>query len=146
MNTLSYYNRQKEDWSENELTILKEEYEIKELTISQIADLHKRTPGSISYRLKQIGLLGNSQDARGYPEYKTSSLYKEIVECGKKYEKTKKKDIKTVELQNSNSQNSKEFLEIKIQYLELKNDVLNMRNDIQEILRLMKHIYTLDQE
>jgi hypothetical protein len=56
MNGLEYYNRQKEDWGDKELQDIRTEYEIQEMTISQIADIHHRTPGSISYKLKNLGL------------------------------------------------------------------------------------------
>lgn len=53
MNRLEYYNRQNHSWDENEIQSLKSEYE-KEMTISEIADIHHRTPGSISYKLKNM--------------------------------------------------------------------------------------------
>lgn len=83
MNKLEYYNRQKEPCEDNELNDIKTEYESKEMTISQIGDIHRRTPGSISYKLKNLGIISDNKLARGYLEYKDSSLYKEIVETGK---------------------------------------------------------------
>jgi hypothetical protein len=91
MNSLEYYNRQKESWEDNEIQQLKSEYEIKEMTISEIADIHHRTPGSISYKLKGIGIITHNTLARGYDNYRNSDLYKEIIEKGK----------------NSNDQNEK---------------------------------------
>ena len=83
MNSLEYYNRQKDSWEDNEIQQLKSEYEIKEMTISEIADIHHRTPGSISYKLKGIGIITHNTLARGYDNYRNSNLYKEIVEKGK---------------------------------------------------------------
>jgi len=42
------------------------------MTISQIADIHYRTPRSISYKLKKLGLISNNILSRGYYEYKNS--------------------------------------------------------------------------
>ena len=48
MNSLDYYNRQKESWGERELDDLKREYLTNELSIIEIGDIHRRTPGAIS--------------------------------------------------------------------------------------------------
>ena len=84
MNGLEYYNREKEDWSDKEVQDIRTEYETNEMTISQIADIHNRTPGSISYKLKNIGLITHNTLSRGYLDYKNSNLYKQIVEVQKK--------------------------------------------------------------
>jgi hypothetical protein len=84
MNPLDYYVRSKETWSDSELSDIKLEYETKEMTISQIADKHRRTPGCISYRLKSLGIIEHNTLARGYAEYKSSDLYKEAVASYKK--------------------------------------------------------------
>lgn len=84
MNNLDYYTRQKEFWNETEIKNLKTEYEISLLTISQIGDIHRRTPGSIGYRLKNLGIVENQTLSRGYLEYKNSDLYKQIVSSEKK--------------------------------------------------------------
>jgi hypothetical protein len=78
MQTLEYYNRSKEKWSDEESQQIKKEYEIDLLDILQIAIKHKRTPGCIGHKLKDIGILTNHSMARGYDEYKSSILYKEI--------------------------------------------------------------------
>ena len=83
MNKKEYYTRQKNVWEEKELELLRIEYETKEMTISEIADIHRRTPGSISYKLQKLEIITNNTSARGYSEYKQSALYKEIVETGK---------------------------------------------------------------
>ena len=79
MNPLEYYNRQKVSWEESELQQLRTEYVTNEMTISQMGDIHRRTPGSISYALKRLDIITNNVIARGYSEYKNSDLYKEIV-------------------------------------------------------------------
>jgi hypothetical protein len=60
MNGLEYYNRLKEDWSDKELQDIRTEYETQEMTISQIADIHHRTPGIITHNTL----------SRGYLDYK----------------------------------------------------------------------------
>ena len=84
MNGLEYYNRQNENWSDKELQDIRTEYETNEMTISQIADIHNRTPGSISYKLKNLGIITHNTLSRGYLDYKNSNLYKQIVEEQKK--------------------------------------------------------------
>lgn len=80
MNCLDYYIRQKDLWEDAEIRQLRSEYETKEMTISEIADIHRRTPGVISYKLKSMGIITHNTFARGYSNYKNSNLYKEIVE------------------------------------------------------------------
>jgi predicted GIY-YIG superfamily endonuclease len=90
MNEPEYYNRQKAMWDENELQEIKNEYETDKMTISEIADAHFRTPGSISYKLKKMELITHHTLARGYLEYKESKLYKTIVARGKLEDEQKK--------------------------------------------------------
>jgi hypothetical protein len=96
MNTIDYYDRQKEKWDDSEIEQIKYKYETDEMTISQIADIYHRTPGSISYKLKTIGVIDNNSNARGYIEYKNSDLYKSIVEKGKKDDSQKKSNKNNV--------------------------------------------------
>ena len=79
MHSLEYYNRQKSSWKNDEVQQITNEYEYLEKSISEIADIHKRTPGSISYKLKSIGIISSTKLSRGYEEYRTSALYAEIV-------------------------------------------------------------------
>jgi hypothetical protein len=97
MNKLEYYHRQKEACEDRELNDIKTEYELKGMTISQIGDIHHRTPGSISYKLKNLGIISDNKLARGYLEYKESSLYKEIVETGKT-KNTEEKSMKVAKV------------------------------------------------
>jgi hypothetical protein len=90
MNAPEYYHRQKAFWDESELQTIQDEYETKKMNISEIADAHFRTPGSISYKLKKIGLITHHTLARGYLEYKQSKLYKTIVAKGKLEDAQKK--------------------------------------------------------
>jgi uncharacterized 2Fe-2S/4Fe-4S cluster protein (DUF4445 family) len=138
MNTLDYYNRQKYAWDAKEVEDLISEYNIKQMTISQIADNHYRTPGVISYKLKNLGIITNNTYSRGYVEYKNSSLYKEIVETGKMADIEKK--IKRVIKQKEKIETipiNKPSNEIN----EVKKEIENLKNDVKEILRLINAIY-----
>lgn len=132
MNGIEYYNRQKEDWSDNEIQQLKTEYEINEMTISQIADIHYRTPGSISYKLKKLGLISNNILSRGYYEYKNSDLYKKIVEANKG---------------NDNFHNIKKKIKLPFSEIyEMRNEILDLKKDVKEILHLMNAVYDFEKQ
>ena len=90
MNEPEYYNRQKAVWDENELQTIRNQYENDKMNISEIADAHFRTPGSIAYKLKNMKLITHNTLARGYLEYKQSKLYKTIVARGKVEDAQKK--------------------------------------------------------
>lgn len=130
MNCREYYNRQNESWDDKEHQDIRNEYEINKMSIIQIADIHRRTPGAISYKLKNIGLIANHTFARGYYEYTSSDLYKEIVTNGKSYKRklainyyiNDKKTIEEIqiltdltkeEIENILKKYSKKFPEIK---------------------------------
>ena len=140
MNRLEYYNRQKDSWDENEIQSLKSEYE-KEMTISEIADIHHRTPGSISYKLKNMKLIMHNTQSRGYNEYRTSELYKEIVEKGKIMDAEKKEKMKV---------KAEPKAEIKVFYTseitELKNEISSLKIDVKEMLRLIHELYDFENQ
>ena len=142
MNKLEYYNRQKEAWGDKELEYLKSYYETKEMTISQIADIHRRTPGSISYKLKGLGIITHNALSRGYLDYKNSNLYKEIIETSKitlnkKEKKEPKLHAKIKPLQDSTI--SKEINEI-------QTEIASLKKDVKEMLRLMNALYDFETE
>lgn len=138
MNKLEYYSSQKDLWGEDELTQLKQEYEIKEMTISEIADIHRRTPGSISYKLKNLGIIVHNTLSRGYSEYKISELYKEIVEKGmaaetERAEKKLKKEVKAVPPKKENTE-----------IIQLQKDVKEIKENVGKILELMNALYEFE--
>ncbi len=138
MNPLSYYNRQKEGWSDAEIEQIKNEYQTQNMNIMQIGDLHRRTPGSISYRLKNMKIIEFNTEARGYPEYKESSLYKEIVNTGKNFEK--KKEQKSDESKKIHVTQTLKTNE----YIELKKDINSLHKKMDELIRLMNAVYTFE--
>ena len=142
MNPLHYYNRQKEYWGDKELQEIRNEYEANEMTISQIADIHRRTPGSISYKLKSLGIIDHNTQARGYDEYKNSNLYKEIVGKGKISDSERK--IKRLSRYETISVPPQINIPFK-QLVDLRTDVETLKTDVKEILRLMNAIYGFKQ-
>lgn len=139
MNSLEYYDRQKEAWDENEVKEIIEEYNTKEMTICQIADIHHRTPGSISYKLKNIGVIQHNTISRGYSEYKSSDLYKEIVTKGKitDAEKKIKKEAKPL----------KEIKKLTVEATQLTtllNEMNELKRDVKEILSIIHSLYEFE--
>jgi hypothetical protein len=140
MNTLEYYNRQNARWDDKEIEDIKFEYETKEMTISQIGDIHRRSPGSIAHKIKNIGLIANFNLARGYLEYKNSSLYKEIVEKGKLSDNIKKLNREAKTNNTNDIKDNKSINEI----TELRNEIGTIKKDVKEILRLMNALYDFE--
>lgn len=79
MQPLTFYSKSKSPWTPQEEEQLRREYLVWNHDVIRIAESHKRTPGTIAYRLKRIGLLLNHKEARGYDIYLSSPLYQEIV-------------------------------------------------------------------
>ena len=140
MNDITYYNRQKVAWGDEEIEQLTNEYN-RGMNIIEIADIHHRTPGSISYRLKMIGVVQHTELTKGYSEYKNSDLYKSIVEGikTKREEKVKDKGKKEILKNNievvNNSSN---------EISELKKEIVELKKDIKEVLRLMNALYDFE--
>lgn len=127
-------------WDEKEISDMKNEYEIKELTISQMADIHHRTPGSIAYKLKSIGIITNNKLSRGYSEYRNSSLYKEIVETGKE------KDTEKMEKKETKINPKISIINYTNEIAELRKETEDIRKDVKEILRLMNVLYDFERQ
>ena len=142
MNNLEYYSRQKENWETKELEDLKKEYLIKKLDICKIGDIHRRTPGSIAYRLRIIGIIEDHILANGYTEYRNGELYKQIIEEGKK-RKEEKKEVKESrerrERKNTTTSYSNDIAEI-------KNEIQTLKSDVKEILRLINCLYDFESQ
>jgi hypothetical protein len=98
----SYYDKSGAQWTLKEEADLINEYVQGGLSIMKIGEIHKRTPGGISWQLKRLNIIDNNLEARGYQEYRLSSLYKEITESGKKNQPVKKDNDSKNSLINEN--------------------------------------------
>jgi hypothetical protein len=159
MNSLEYYNRQKESWGEKEIEDIRNQYEEKEMTISQIADIHHRTPGSISYKLQSLGIISNNKFARGYINYKNSILYKQIVETSKSND-AEKKLIKEAKLKLKADDKLKLKAETKLklktetfplstpfrEIIEMRQEIADLKKDVKEMLHLMNALYDFESQ
>ena len=134
MNNLDYYTRQKDTCDESEVRQLRMEYLQDRMTISQIGDIHQRTPGAVSYKLKALGFIDTTTGARGYPEYKTSHLYKEIVEKEKLNPKPYGKG-------------SELNIKVQVEHTELsalRAEIATLKQDVKEVLRLIHAMYEVE--
>ena len=143
MNKLEYYDRQKEAWDDKELEYLKSYYETKEMTISQIADIHRRTPGSISHKLKVLDLIPHYTLSRGYLDYKNSNLYKEIIETSKTIKSDKKAKN---EARLKEKVKSLPDITITKEINEIQKEIASLKKDVKEMLRLMNALYDFETE
>lgn len=137
MNKPEYYTRQKDGWNDAEVRQLRAEYMNDKMTISEIGDLHQRTPGSISYKLKALGYIDVNTSARGYSEYKSSQLYKDIVAKGELNPSPYVK--KPTDLN----------ITVKVDHTEiasLREDVASLKQDVTEILRILHAIYEVESQ
>lgn len=80
----AYYNCSKLKWTDEESQQLHKLYHEDLLNVLECANILKRTPGCISYKLKSMGIITHNTLARGYAAYKKSPLYIEIVNICKK--------------------------------------------------------------
>ena len=80
-------------WSSNEINRLHNEYELKELTVHEIADLHSRGVSAILHRLADEGLIASSWlDARGW-EFPVATEKKAPVKAASKKTVAKKASV-----------------------------------------------------
>ncbi len=146
MNPLSYYTRQKEAWLDEELEQLKREYVSEEKTISEIGDIHRRTPGSVAYKLWNLKVVEQPwKGTRGYDEYKLSPLYQEIVsvESAKREQKGEKKTEKKKKEEKPVQEPEVIECNVDIQLIRndiktIKSDIKNMKEGIAAILAILK--------
>ena len=150
MNPLSYYHLQDQPWTELEDQQLRAEYVEQLLDIIQIANLHYKTPGQISNRLKKLGITENYYTGTcGYEQYKQSTLYREIIDKNKTEKEIKETKKREKERKSRNSKLELiEYIQIQQEQTdkinELTDDIKNMKKDIKEILRLMNAIYDFE--
>ena len=143
MNELDYYNRQKEGWDDKEIQDIRIEYETKEMTVSDMADIHRRTPGSIAHKVKNMGLITHFTLSRGYADYKNSKLYKEIIVNninGKKQAKQTKESKVNTKLHNS------PLIKQDNEIIIIRTEIAELKKDVKEMLRLMNALYDFESQ
>ena len=134
MNKLSFYDRSKASWTADEANAVLREYETGMLSILEIADLHRRTPGSIAYKLKSMGVISDPNMARGYAAYKSGNLYKEIIASSTTTEPskyTKKQEPSEIVLRIASND------EILAEVKSLKSELSELRSDFKELKACM---------
>jgi radical SAM superfamily enzyme YgiQ (UPF0313 family) len=151
MNPLSFYDRSKIPWTTEESEEVKKEYENDLLSIIDIGDKHKRTPGCIAYRLKYLGVIVHNAFSRGYTEYRRSDLYREICKEYKKSDeekrlkREKKLIVKRDSTENENSHKlNKIYITHELKYL--KEEVSEIKKDIKQMLSYITSIYEFEKE
>ena len=145
MNTLSFYDRSKVPWSVEESEEVRKEYEAEMLSIIDIGNKHKRTPGCIAYKLKNLGLIVHNALSRGYTEYKTSNLYIEICKEYKKCDEEKKnKKEEKLKLKGEITENVNLTKTDMIH--EMKEEIAEMKKDIKQILSYITSIYEFEKD
>lgn len=127
--TRSFYDRSKESWNEEEIEQIKSLYNNDKLSIIEIANMQKRTPGTISYQLKKQNVFQKNTDARGYVDYRNSALYAEIVADNPKNIKKQKQVITPTENEQP-----------KLTRKQIQAGILQ---EIQEIKVLIQHIINI---
>lgn len=129
MNKLSFYDRSKAAWTPDEANAVLREYDTEMLSILEIADLHRRTPGSIAYKLKSMGVISDVNMARGYAAYKSGNLYKEIISSSTPTEPNKYTQKQPSEIVLRIASNDEILAEVK----SLKSELSELKSDFKEL-------------
>jgi len=131
------------------------------MTITEIGNNHKRTPGGIAYALKRLGLIIHHTVARGYAEYRASSLFEEICSQSKKMKEERdtlkeeqlKKKVELAVLKEARLKQKEDRMALEsivttdspIRELQsLKKEVAEIKQDIKQILFYMTSLYEFE--
>ena len=128
-------------WSIQEDQELGKMYNQNSLTITQISNITKRTPGQIAYRLCKKEYETDRKSCRGYDEYVNSELYKSIVNSSKS-SKSKKSIKKNNKLNNDISINISTNNNLEKEIKGLRNEVKGLKNEVKYLIDFVKAIYT----
>ena len=156
MNSLEYYtNRVRVPYTEEDINNIKNDYTIKNMNIIEIGNKYKRTPGQIAYQLGKYNIIKYYEEARGYDEYKVSSLYKEIkdIESVKKKErndnKLEKQEKKVIKAKTKDDKLVKYCDDINLinnKIDKLSSEINEMKVGINKILELINLMYDFEQQ
>ena len=151
MNSLSHYNRSKEPWLPDEAAEVKRRYNDESKNILEIADIHRRTPGCIAWKLNSMAIIPHNRLARGYQAYTMSALYNEIVQDARKNDdakKQKKEERNKVKVDSAvkiiENASLSEINSLKGEIADMKSDIAEMKRDIKELLDCMKAVYEFE--
>jgi len=120
-------------WSDEQDQLLKQQYQIDQMNIIDIAKQNLRTVGSIICRLKNLEVLSpylqteDYNSVRGYSEYLKDT---EFMEAEK--ESRKKKDKYSPSLLHPNRD---------VEITEIKRDITEIKKGMNEILSFLHSIY-----
>lgn len=124
--------RQGNKWTINELISLQREYELLELTVSEIAEKHQRSETAILYRLESEGLIESWNSARGFvsQDYQNSvsSANKEEAE----YDETEEQEV-------GGDDNDEEY-----QFVEEVESDDDISDDESEVEKLTERVWSLE--
>jgi hypothetical protein len=71
----AYYTHTSKSWYPDEDGRLMRAYKYQQITLIQLAQIHKRAPSAIIKRLKKLGIIKYTQQVKGYDEYINSDMY-----------------------------------------------------------------------
>ena len=92
--------RHRKKWTTSEELDLQREYELLELTVQEIAEIHKRTEEAIMCKLQKEGYIDTWLDARGYQEF--------AKDLPVLYDPNAYQDVQSSQCQNDKEDNEKE--------------------------------------
>ena len=153
MNSLSYYHRREEPWTNEEDIQLRVEYVDNQQDIMQIADAHYKTPGQIASRLKTLKITNTYyKDIRGFDIFQQAPLYAEIMRDNKmkREARSQKKEEKKEENKPTRTNKSMLHMFLEQQQTQIDNskellvEIKELRTDMKEILRLMTAVYDFE--
>ena len=131
-NKRTFYDRSGAPWDDEEDAVLKKEYIDEEQDVMQIGISHRRTPGGICYRLKNLGSISSQKDARGYVDYVKSPLYRDIVSNSQDIRKEKN------EKQNKNRKHAPnlDVMDIYNELADIKKDIRLLHDSVNELKQI----------
>ena len=150
METDTIFQNAGEPWTQEEDKQLNKLYNQDMLDILEISKIHNRAPGGIISRLVKHNFITNRTSARGYTNYKNSSLYKEIVSNNKDKKTTEivdkpKTKIKTTQIDNVLiSINKNDYIALQNDVKEMKNEIKDLKNSIKELVEMIKSVYEFE--
>jgi hypothetical protein len=109
MTTKELNRRNRYKWSVNEILSLQREYELQELTIQEIAILHKRSDFSILHKLEKEQIINNFNEARGYEQLNFwDESYQEDDENEDEYEENEYEENENEENEDDENENKED--------------------------------------